>query len=160
MLKKILSPKTCGECRICCCFDKSDVWEVPLVDEALKDYICENIDGDYSFRKSENGLIFNMDFGADGLSYCPMLSEKGCKLGDKKPLDCRIWPFRIMKLENFLAITISPVCPSVSSLPLAKLCEFINSGFAKKLFDEAEKNPSMIKKYIDGYPILAVRSKK
>ena len=94
----------------------------------------------------------------DELFYCPALDhEKGCILGEDKPFDCRIWPFRVMKLDELLAITVSPVCDSVSSLPLKKLCEFLSGGMGDTIFKAAEEYPDMIKDYIDGYPILAVK---
>ena len=89
-----------------------------------------------------------------------MLTDKGCRLGDNKPFDCRVWPLRVMRLENMLAVVISPVCETTSQLSLAKLMEFVNGGMAKTIFDEAERNPDIVKDYIEGYPILAIKKIK
>ena len=35
MLKNILSGNDCAKCRICCVFDKYDIWETPVVDDEL-----------------------------------------------------------------------------------------------------------------------------
>lgn len=102
-------------------------------------------------------FVFDMNFGGKESSYCPALSENGCMLGELKPFDCAVWPFRVNSLGSRRVITVSPVCGTVFSLPLKRLSEFvIKDGFAQKLFAEAERHPEMVKPYIDGYPILAV----
>lgn len=159
MLKKILNPEKCGSCRICCGFDESDKWEIPLIYSENKEKI-EKLSGlKLTGRNSE--YVFEMRFNNDEVIFCPALGENGCILGDLKPFDCKIWPFRVNRLGNFFVITVSPVCNEVSSLPLDKLSEFVNNdNFAEKLFAEAEKHPDIVKPYIDGYPILAVKEIK
>ena len=118
--------------------------------------IEKHYNGDYI--KRGNCYVFDVDFDSNGLAYCPMLTENGCILGDNKPFDCKIWPFRVNDLNGTLVITLSPVCEAVSALPLDKLTDFVNSDrFAEKLFSEAANNPDMVKPYIKGYPILAAK---
>lgn len=155
MLTEILSRESCAECKVCCVFDREDCWEMPLI----KPDLAATIEKDYpDVKMKKTGVcnVFEPDFGADGLASCPMLTEKGCKLGENKPFDCRIWPFRIMKRDKLLLLTLSPVCETVSNLPVSRI-----SGFAEKIsdkiFEEAKSNPEMIKDYIDGYPVFAVR---
>ncbi len=156
MLKKILEPASCGKCRICCGFDESDKWEIPLVFEELRGYLTENYP-DVKLIERGGEYVFDMRFNGDEVIFCPMLTENGCKLGDKKPFDCRIWPFRVNDLDGKRVITVSPVCDTVSALPLSALCDFVSKdGFAKLLFDTAKTHPDMVKPYISGYPILAV----
>ncbi len=157
MLKKILQPQSCGKCRICCGFDESDKWEIPLVFDELRDHIRENYP-DIKLTQRGNEYVFDMQFNGDEVIFCPMLTETGCRLGDKKPFDCRIWPFRVNDLDGKRVITVSPVCDTVSQLPLKALCDFVNAdGFAEMLFSEAKAHPDMVKPYISGYPILAVQ---
>lgn len=93
---------------------------------------------------------------ATDMYYCTALDKNsGCLLDEDKPFDCKIWPFRVMLLENVRVITISPVCPVVIKKPLSALMDFAEK-ISAVIFAEAEKNPSMIKPYINGYPILAV----
>ena len=42
MLKKILSPLSCAQCRVCCVFDRDDCWEMPLVYPELAELINKN----------------------------------------------------------------------------------------------------------------------
>ncbi len=159
MLKKILPRETCGKCRVCCGFDESDKWEIPLVFGELKEYIEGHYDCKIAPRGNE--YVFDMEFDGDKVVYCPMASENGCVLGDMKPFDCRIWPFRVNRLDESggrLVITVSPVCGAVSDLPLSRLTEFVKEdGFADMLFEQAELHKDMVKPFIPGYPILAVR---
>ena len=158
MLKEILSGKDCASCRVCCIFDRTDCWEVPLVEPALAEHISENYP-EVKLKKVGRCSVFDSEFDEKGLTVCPMLTETGCKLGDRKPFDCRIWPFRVMRKDGLLLLTLSPVCGTVSKLPVEQV-----SGFAAKIADTiynaAENNPEMIKDYIEGYPVFAVREGK
>lgn len=154
MLNKILSKDTCAKCRICCGFTEEDKWEIPLIFDELREKIEERLNVKLLQRGQE--YIFDMEFNGNEISYCPAASAKGCVLGELKPFDCLVWPFRVNKLGEFHVITISPVCGAVSALPLDKLTEFIHeNGFSELLFKTAKEH-NIVKPYIDGYPILAV----
>lgn len=162
MLKNILSPKTCADCKICCIFDKYDVWETPVIPEELKNRI-EQSDPEIKFvSKGDSGAyIFNMEDNWDDeneLFTCPALDpKKGCTLGDNKPFDCKIWPYRIMELNGARVISIASICPDMYQKPLSQLVKELDSGLADMIFAEAEKNPAIVKPYEQGYPILKVK---
>ena len=159
MVNKILSSEVCGKCRVCCGFTKDDAWEIPLVYAENKDKVGEKLGAGLLPRGSE--YVFDMDLSSGDISYCPALSEQGCTLGELKPFDCAVWPFRVNLLGDMRVITVSPVCETVFSLPLKTLSDFVNAdGFAETLFAEAQKHPDMIKPYISGYPILSVENDK
>lgn len=158
MLTEILSRSKCAECRVCCVFDRSDVWETPLITPELAKLLEEKYPNIRLKKTSENAecKVIDAEFDEKGLYTCPLLSEKGCVLGDDKPYDCRIWPFRVMKKDGLLLLTLSPVCDYVSSLSVNEVSRFV-SKIAPKIFEEAERNPEMVKEYIEGYPIFAVK---
>ncbi len=157
MLKKILGSDSCKSCRVCCGFDENDKWEIPLIFSELRDKVEDRLGSRLIPRGNE--YVFDMEFDGDKVIYCPALGENGCTLGELKPFDCLIWPFRVNRLGEYKVITVSPVCKSVSSLPLERLTRFVSEdGFARKLFDAADKHPDMVKPYINGYPILAVEN--
>lgn len=91
MLKKILSPKSCAGCRVCCVFDRDDIWEIPLISAELNDRI-NAASPDLKTIPRGKSYVFDMRFEKDGLTYCPALSDTGCILGENKPFDCQIWP--------------------------------------------------------------------
>lgn len=157
MLKPILSPRSCRDCRICCGFTQDDIWEIPLIYKENRASVEKMLNVNLVPRSEE--FVFDMAFNGGEISYCPALSENGCMLGELKPFDCAVWPFRINKLGDMRVITVSPVCETVFSLPLKTLSDFVRrDGFAEKLFTEAHKHPDMVKPYIEGYPILAVEA--
>ena len=158
-LKKILSSESCGKCRVCCGFTKDDIWEIPLVYAENREEVGKKLGVGLIPHGGE--FVFDMKFNGGEISYCPALSDNGCMLGELKPFDCAVWPFRVNSLGDLRVITVSPVCETVSALPLKTLSDFVSAdGFADSLFAEARKHPDMIKPYIDGYPILAVEKGK
>lgn len=155
MLKKILSPASCAECRWCCQFDENDMWEMPVLSASVADKIRAALPSARVGAVGESSFLFDVDFDPEtGLAYCPALTHGGCVLGDDKPFDCRIWPFRVMSLGGRTAITMSLGCPAVSRLSLSALKRFLDDGFAKNVFSYARENPDVIKTYDDGFPIL------
>ena len=162
MLTKILSKEQCAQCKICCIFNDSDIWEQPIISEDLKDYISENLKLTHKYTAINNSYVFNLDKSDDNLYHCTMLNNCfGCTLKDDKPFDCKIWPFRVMNFQNNLVITLSPICPAISSLPINQIIDFLNTdSFVDCVFAEAHKNPDIVKPYIDGYPIFIIEKQK
>ena len=155
MLGAILKPSSCAECRVCCGFDENDKWEIPLIFSEIRRRTEEKLGA--ALKKRGREYVFDMEFDGDKLVYCPALGENGCTLGELKPFDCRIWPFRVNLLGDTRVITVSPVCGAVSALPLKALSEFAaKDGFSQLLFKTADEHPDIVKPYISGYPIIAV----
>ena len=154
MLKKILSGKTCAECKLCCIFDRYDVWETPVFTEE----ICRKIKAEKpltEFMSKDGGYIFKVrDIGEDEIFSCPALTENGCMLGDEKPFDCRIWPYRIITVGDRSAITIASICDELYNRPLSQLVNFLKEGLAEEIFRYADLHPEIVKPYYEGYPVL------
>lgn len=159
MIKKILNKNVCAECKTCCIFDRYDVWEIPV----FTSEICEKIlavKPETKFISKDGGYIFRVEkFSDEGLFSCPALTENGCMLGDEKPFDCRIWPYRIMEISGRRAITIASICNELYNRPLSQLVEFLKSGIADEIFRYADTHPEIVKPYYDGYPVLMFEKK-
>ncbi len=154
MLKKILSGKSCAECRLCCVFDRYDVWETPVFTEDIRNKI-QLAKPEAEFIRKDGGYIFKVgEIGEDQLFSCPALTETGCMLGDEKPFDCRIWPYRIMEVGGRRAITIASICDELYNRPLSQLVEFLKEGLADIIFAYADDHPEIVKPYYEGYPVL------
>ena len=82
--------------------------------------------------------------------------NKGCILGDEKPFDCRIWPYRIMNLNGKRVIAISPICKEVYNHPLGMLVDFLKNELLDKITTYANTFPEAVKPYDNLYPILYV----
>ena len=157
MLTEILSRDECANCRFCCAFDSYDIWETPVITQELASKIRLLHNPSQEFIQKGNCYILKLSPEDDSdLFYCSMLDkQKGCMLGDEKPFDCKIWPFRIMNFQGRRVITVSPVCSTVYNKKLSELMEF-----AKKLspliFEQADLHPEIIKDYMIGHPILLI----
>ena len=155
MLNEILSKKECAKCRICCCFDDGDLWEAPVMTDELAKELK-----DMEFEYLENGKrILKMAktlAGGEEIYYCDLLDKnKGCVLGDKKPFECSIWPLRVMELDGKRVIALSPVCPVLQTRPVKDIAN-VAKQLSKRIFEEADKNPDIVKKYEAGYVIFVI----
>lgn len=154
MLKKILKAEACAACRLCCIFDRYDVWETPVFTEEIRGRIRE-ARPETEFIPKDGGYIFRVnEINEDQLFSCPALTEHGCMLGDDKPFDCRIWPYRIMDIGGRRAITIASICDELYNRPLSQLVGFLKEGLADEIFAYANAHPEIVKPYYDGYPVL------
>ena len=161
MLKNILSGNDCAKCRICCVFDKYDIWETPVVDDELYGKVRAAYP-ETEFISKGNSRIFKCLPESEGgeLYYCPMLDKSsGCRLGDKKPFDCRIWPYRIMYVGGRRAIVIASNCEEMFNRPLAELVGFLKNGAADEIFAYADRHPEIVKPYYEGFPVLLFEQK-
>ena len=157
MLKGILSPDSCAECRLCCVFDRYDVWETPVFTADIRDRILAERP-DTQFVPKDGGYIFKVgELHGDELFSCPALTDKGCMLGGDKPFDCRIWPYRIMEVGGRQAITLASICEEMYRRPLSELVEFLKNGLAETIFRYADAHPEIVKPYYEGYPVLMFR---
>lgn len=153
MLKEILSPSSCADCRLCCGFDESDLWEIPVFSAETSEKLGKERPELTFLPYGAGSRVLQMRFDSDGIARCPALAENGCTLGENKPFDCRIWPFRAMEQNGKTVLTLAPLCESVQKIKREKL-----AAFAKKISplirEEIRKNPDIIKPYRDGYRIM------
>ncbi|MBQ8825410.1 MAG: hypothetical protein IJZ64_09350 [Ruminococcus sp.] len=155
MIKKILSSETCAECRLCCGFDNTDLWELPVIPPETEEFIL-NQKPETKFVPCGDEKTFDSGHLEDNeLFYCPMLSENGCTMGINKPFDCKIWPFRMMKTqEGELCITVAEICNGLSDKSIEELKSFLEEGLADKIFEYAKEHPSHIKDLMPDYKII------
>ena len=125
MIHEILKTETCAKCKGCCVFDEHDKWEAPA---ALLPPTVES-----------NGLLL-----------CVHLTESGCELGDNKPLECALYPFRIMQLYSHKVIALSSFCKAVTDLPLSEIIQFVENNYKTFL------STGITKEYSKEYIILKV----
>lgn len=166
MLSKVLDKSTCAECRFCCSFRRCSLWETPLFDMETVDRLLKKQNNEKSFVvKKANGA----EYGQMDLLYkyktddpqeeapCDYLDpHRGCILDNKdKPFDCKIWPLRIMKMENGrLVIALTPTCPAINKQPLRVMKELVDDGLADVIYQYAKDHPFIIKEYHEGFPVL------
>lgn len=156
MLTKMLSRSTCAACRLCCQFDASDIWELPVlppetvvaVQQKLPDVKLVPVGAEQTFAAPP--------LEGEELFACPMLTVHGCGLSEQeKPFDCQVWPFRLMQTENGkIGIAISELCSGMQSYSDAQLQAFLQEGLADTMFAYAEQHPAHVKPWMDGYRMI------
>jgi hypothetical protein len=157
MLKGLLSREECANCRICCSFDSYDIWETPVITHDMVNRILSDYKPDQKFIRRDDHFLLRLEREKDrDLYYCSLLDHsKGCVMGENKPFDCQIWPFRVMKLAGYNMITLSPVCPVVNQKPISDIVKTC-MGISSVIFENAREHPEYVKPYIEGYPIIAI----
>ncbi len=152
MLKKVLEKSTCANCKICCEFEKSDEWEIPVINKNLKLQLDNKgiktveIDGCYKY---------DLEFEGDETKFCPFHSKKtGCVLDDEnKPFDCKIWPLRVMNNNGKKVLAIAKLCPNFSS-SYESIRNLLKSGLKDEIVEYINKNPYIINDLKDDYEVL------
>lgn len=162
MLTSILSRQTCAACRFCCAFRRVSLWETPLFPP---ESVRRLTDQGYHFAVDGQGamchgrMMLDHKYQTDDPEEeapCDYLDPaKGCTLTEDKPLDCSIWPLRVMRrTDGSLVIALTPTCPAVNKVPLAQVKDLVQSGLGQKIRQAAVDMPFMIKPYKEGFPIL------
>ena len=59
MIKKILKGSSCAACRMCCIFDRYDVWETPLFEENTMNKVKSAVPN-AEFAKKGGGYVLNV----------------------------------------------------------------------------------------------------
>ena len=149
MIGSLLTKEECRQCRLCCCFDRYDLWATPEIDKALAQKLGEGVE----LIRVEDHYLMKMK--AEGDSYpCPLLDKKtGCILGDEKPFDCRIWPFRLMEFQGRRVLALSPDCPVVRERPMSQI-RMTAEEIAEAAFRYADDHSYAVKKYLSGCVIV------
>ncbi|MCR4790179.1 MAG: hypothetical protein K5839_03775 [Treponemataceae bacterium] len=124
MLSKILSKEDCANCRFCCSFRRQSLWESPF-----------KLSASYQ-TQDENEEI-----------PCDYLDKKsGCTLTDEnKPFDCKIWPFRVMKDDDEIFITMATTCPALQKKSEKEIKDFLEE-LKPVIQDAVDKGICSVKK--------------
>lgn len=158
MLTHIFTPDQCAQCKLCCNFHRSSAWETPALEPCLARRLSSagfpletRADGSCSFR-----LSFRTDNPSESAN-CPMLDTScGCTLPrEERPFECRIWPLRVMRLENgSLAIGLYMNCPALTPPTRAKLMAEATGPLLPLLLRHAASQPLIVRPVDPAYSII------
>ena len=178
MLSAILKKESCAKCRFCCSFRRQSLWETPVFTRENVEAIRKNPKLDASVLLPVSERVWGSasedfeDFVKDYYIYdlkndyqtdnpeeeakCPYLGPAGCILSDEeKPWDCKIWPIRVMRLEDGkVVIALTPTCPEINEIELTEVKSFVNENLREDLLLYAQNHPFLIKEYREGFPVL------
>lgn len=150
MIKEILDNSTCAKCRICCSFVEDDAWETPVFTSTKIDY------NKSWFKCIGNGShTLKLSFADEKeIKLCPYLDENvGCTLNeDDKPIDCKMWPLRVMRKEDNIYLTLAPFCKGLSSKDISEVKRLLDNGLRQRIREVIVDD--LVKEYDESYIII------
>lgn len=165
MLSGILKKEDCASCRFCCSFRRTSLWETPIfTEENITAIEADNrLNSEVLNIVKKDGFKFaSYNLGNDYKTQdpfeevpCPYLGENGCTLSsEEKPWDCKIWPLRVMKKDQEPVIALTPTCPTINSLSIETVRQYVNDDLRNDILEYAKDHPYLIKKYRPDYPVI------
>lgn len=156
MLKEILSPGTCAQCRNCCVFLPQSAWELPSFDMLSRSRLQA---ADYDITPTASGKRFTvaLRYDATGAAQpCPFLDENsGCTLpAEEKPFACSLWPVRVMQKDGKRYFTMYRGCDGLPETKAEAVRFLLQNGLAARIAEELEKDPTLLLPYHENYLIL------
>lgn len=161
MLSKILSKEACANCKFCCSFKRTSLWETPVFSESEKNilekkYVNSGFKkiSEKSFTVDLSGLYKTEDEKEE--APCHFLdSKKGCILSkEEKPFDCMIWPLRVAKKEDCLYVVYEANCPVLNKMELEKIRKIVTPEFLDFVRKKISENPDIVKEWNSMYKEL------
>ena len=164
MLEKILEPEKCADCRNCCVFYEKSRWEMPMVSERKAELIRRFLNDDNAVSHQAEGFGYRLKSvhrdrrpSETSEEYrCAALDEdKGCTLPPElKPIECSLWPIRIMNDHGRIYITLAPSCHAVDTAFRIKAVELLNGSLKKELIDLINSGKHIIRPFEPSYERL------
>ncbi len=158
MLRSILSPATCADCRNCCVFEEQSTWELPTF-SAKTAQRMKNVCPDLKTKQvGENRVQVFLKPNA-GTQPCPFLDPaSGCTLPpEEKPFACSLWPVRVMRTEDGnTVLTLYQGCNGMTDAQLPALYELLKNGLKARILAEIQKDETLILPYHPNYRILDI----
>ncbi len=157
MLTAILPPSVCASCRLCCNFLPESAWETPALEPECAGLLRSQ--GVPLSVRADGGETITLIFAPEcpqKAADCPLLDKSaGCLLPrDLRPLECRLWPLRLMRDEaGNLVVTCYRSCPGLAAVPretLLRVAESLRPLFAER----AASFPASIRPLHPNYSIL------
>lgn len=156
MLRSVLSPDTCADCRNCCIFEVQSAWELPTFSAEAVALLQDP----EAYEINKEGARYRITLPYDGTGAaqrCPFLDpQSGCTLpASAKPFACSLWPVRLMRdADGRPAPAVYQGCPGMPDSAITALKALLRSGLLSRALAEAELDPSLILPYHPNYRFL------
>jgi len=150
MLKNIIKEKHCASCKQCCQFEIQDLWDTPIFSQEEKE-VALKYAPDISFVPC--GDLWKIRLNRHLNKYiCPLLDETGCRLSDKKPFDCKLWPIYVMDFNGSYVIAQSPDCAAINGEATDTLLRTIHT-LSNTIEEQVSKYRGYVKPFMPGYRV-------
>jgi len=156
-IKNLTKAEDCKKCIDCCClFEKDDLNFAPIFTKNELKKIKEKYTYKFTARPYDipkKAFIVNLikSKKEKEMYVCPFFNEEGrfCKINDLKSLDCRLWPFILVKDGDriILACFRKSFCPSIKKIRQKEFDEY-----SKYLTRILKKDKNI--KFLKSFPVL------
>ena len=166
MIESLIFSEACLSCRGCCRFaEQHSIWSPLFLYEEIQKLVNEDIVPSCLF--SHGGLSAKTatrmaSVEIDGQLYCPCLDVKAnaCKIYPHRPLDCRLYPFLLLKKDGKAYLAFDLKCPLAQDLHQAEALaafsrELIKSLSTPEFKQMVQRNPGIVQTYPGDFKILA-----
>lgn len=167
MISDVLTRETCKDCQFCCVFVRDSLWELPVFPKETYERIMAEdktkaddlemvrVDDDGFHARMKLEDKYETDY-PDETVPCLFLDENsGCTLKDEdKPLECKIWPLRVMDRDGKLVVAFETICPGLGEEPSAELKKIVEEKIGEDIREYALKHPFIAKPYDERFPVL------
>ena len=164
MLEKILRPEKCADCRNCCVFYETSRWEMPMVSERKAALIREHLNDENAVSHKAEGFGYRLKsvlrqkkpYERAEEYRCIALDEDcGCTLPtEMKPIECSLWPIRVMNDKGRIYITLAPSCHVVDTAFRINAVKLLNGSLKQKLIDLINSGKHIIRPFEPSYERL------
>ena len=160
MISNLISKTDCAKCEFCCTYYRNEIWEAPRFSKEILSEI-KKICPEAKFKSLTETIViqeladlYKTD-DAKEIVLC-YFNKNGCILPDHlKPLECKIWPFRIMRKGNETVIALSTTCPMINKYSVDEIKATIEN-LSDNLRKYVRIHPETIKEYHEGYKIIGL----
>ena len=122
-MESLTNSNACMKCRGCCRFSQQDLGMSTIISkEELEKLGSTKLPAMRPHRGSKDVFQMEMMMSGNGGFVCPFLDEGTHKCGiyDSIPLDCRLWPFMIMRSKDGMKVNLVCaerwLCPSLEKI--------------------------------------------
>ncbi|MDD5019575.1 MAG: YkgJ family cysteine cluster protein [Candidatus Omnitrophica bacterium] len=166
-LEQLVPQEVCLSCDGCCRYAQAaSVWSPLFLFEEIQELTQKNLVPSciFSHAKGSFHKAARIDLVAHGDHFiCPCFDEKTrqCKIYLYRPLDCRLYPFLLVRQEGRLALGVDMKCPYIrehlEEAPTREytkdLQDFLSSPEFRII---AQNDPGIFQEYPSDVQVLAV----
>lgn len=110
-IKQFIPQDACLKCEGCCRFSEKDsIWQPSLLDEEIKIITKDCVGQDAVLPSKKINTLSFKDY-----YICPFfdIENNRCKIYNKRPFECRLYPFLINKTKDAIYLSVDLKCPFI-----------------------------------------------
>ena len=162
MLSSILDKEVCANCKNCCVFYEESRWEMPKVSEHKGKFIRNFLKDQTAVLRTPEGFRLKsverkerLDPDSEEYRCIALNEQKGCTLPiELRPMECRMWPLRVMDDNGRIYIALAQSCSAVSMKFKMDVIKLLNDNLKDEIIELIKAGKHIIRKFEPSYKRL------